>query len=172
MAFILSLKIILMSIGLLFTALGLTATVPMMLEHVPVMWSFFLLCFKPPYLYVLVNAIIICIAASSRFHHSSAAAKSSEEETETDEPPVKEVKAVVEEEEKGIIYDGKESTWITRMDSTELDSLLLPEKPLVSARFGHRKPPKSSPDGIISLSSSSLLQSYQYARLANLIDRK
>ncbi|XP_028788697.1 uncharacterized protein LOC114744694 [Neltuma alba] len=175
MAWILSLKLLLISTGVLFTALGVTVSVPMLLEHAPIMWSFCLLCFKPPFLYVIVNGIIICIVASSRFQKSTADAVTAYEvrapqvseipalpavDEPREEPPVLEVKAVMvngseaieDEEEEKEIDDGIESkSWtpLRRMDSPEIpvDDLLPPEKPLVSARFGHRRPPKSSPDG-------------------------
>ena len=62
-----------------------------------------------------------------------------------------------EEEEKaidlGVVDDSVEVstlTPLTTMDSTEIppEYLSPTEKPLVSARFGHRKPPKSTPEGI------------------------
>ncbi|XP_054803950.1 uncharacterized protein LOC129307107 [Prosopis cineraria] len=185
MAWILSFKVLVISTGVLFTALGLAVSVPIILQHVPVMWSFCLLCFKPPYLYIIVNGIIICIVASSRFHHTTADADEPSPPPNApvvpanyevkslplvtiseppvvyeprEEPQVMEVKAVMvngsevvdEGDEKGV-DDGMESTRtpLNRVDSPEirLDHLLSPEKPLVSARFGHRKPPKTSPDG-------------------------
>ncbi|KAI9121529.1 hypothetical protein K1719_008562 [Acacia pycnantha] len=194
MAWILSLKLLAISTGVLFSALGLTVSVPLILEHVPVMWSICLLCFKPPYLYVLVNGIIICIVASSRFRHSTADAVTAAYEVNSpqaseisselsvvdeprEEPPVLEVKAVVmvngseaiedeeeEEEEKGI-DDGIEPTWtrLNWMDSPEItgDDLSPPEKPLVSARFGHRRPPKASPDGGRSLRVAKQLKRHE-----------
>ncbi|KAK4271444.1 hypothetical protein QN277_020143 [Acacia crassicarpa] len=192
MAWILSLKLLAISTGVLFTALGLTVSVPLILEHLPVMWDICLLCFKPPYLYVLVNGIIICIVASSRFRYSKAGAvtaayevKSPQEsdisselpvvyEPREEQPRVLEVKAVMvngseaiedeEEEEKGI-DDGTESTWtwLNRMDSPEIpgDDLSPPEKPLVSARFGHRRPPKASPDGGRSLRVAKQLKRHE-----------
>ena len=57
-----------------------------------------------------------------------------------------EEKHVVEEQEEEFVIS--ESTWIPprRMDSSEI--LLPAEKPLVSTRFGHRKPiNRASPEG-------------------------
>lgn len=200
MTWLLSLKVFFISTGVLFTALGLKVSVPLFLQfgatHVPAMWNFCLLCLKPPYLYVLINGIIIYIAASSRFHHSAAAAVDDQKEESVppskapvvpayemksppdvrqdltiseppvvyeprEEPPVLDVRAVVvngsvtiEDEDEKEIDDGMdsmESTWtsLESMDSSEIpwDYLSPTEKPLVSARFGHRKPPKASPDG-------------------------
>lgn len=187
MAWMLSLKVFFISTGVIFTALGLKVSVPLFSElaatHVPAVWNFCLLCLKPPYLYVLINGIIIYIAASSRFNGAvedhteepiplpkavpvvpAYEVKSppdlaiSEFEPRDQEPPVLEVKAVVVNgsvpvEEEGIDHG---MTSLKRMDSSEipLDWLSTTEKPLVSARFGHRRPPRFTPDGINSLSLS------------------
>ncbi|KAJ7968474.1 Cotton fiber expressed protein [Quillaja saponaria] len=75
MEWLLSLKVLLISFGVIFMALGLKLSVPMVLEfsvsHVPVMWNFFLSWLKPPYLYIVINGIIISIAASWRFHQNN-----------------------------------------------------------------------------------------------------
>ncbi|KAJ7946915.1 Cotton fiber expressed protein [Quillaja saponaria] len=194
MALVLSLKVLLISVAVLFTALGLKLSVPLVMEfsfsHVPVMWNTFLSWLKPPYLYFIINGIIISIAASSRFHRSrghqttepvhqsNVSANFAYEiknfpevrseffisESPVESEPVEkvvtisEVKTVVvnssdqvlEDENKNEI-DGMVSTWITlkRLDSAEIppDYLSPAEKPLVSARFGHRKPLKASPEG-------------------------
>ena len=82
-----------------------------------------------------------------------------------EEPPLLELKAVVvngsvaveddDEDEKGI--NELESAWnrIKKLDRTEMTEIpsevLLPaEKPSVSSRFSHRKPPKANLEGIIS----------------------
>ncbi|KAI4299302.1 hypothetical protein L6164_032771 [Bauhinia variegata] len=190
MAFILSMKVFLISVAILFAAVGIKLSVPLVFQflstYLPLMWSFFCLWFKPPYIYVIINGIIITILASSRFHHHSAGVDypkvaeparerkvrayeiktqpeiHSESETAEprEDPPVLEVKTVVvngtvtvEEDEdlKGIDDQSFKSTWtpIKRMDSSEFTSEYLPteEKPLISARFGHRKPLKASPEG-------------------------
>ncbi|MED6145151.1 hypothetical protein PIB30_022294 [Stylosanthes scabra] len=68
-----SLKLFLISTWLLFTALGLNLSLPTITyffsTHVPLTWNLCLTCLKPPYLFLLLNAIILSIAASSIFHH-------------------------------------------------------------------------------------------------------
>ncbi|CAK9141789.1 unnamed protein product [Ilex paraguariensis] len=44
-------------------------SVPLILDEVPTIWSTVVSWLKPPYLYVIINGIIITIAASSRFGH-------------------------------------------------------------------------------------------------------
>ncbi|MED6133243.1 hypothetical protein PIB30_026568 [Stylosanthes scabra] len=74
MGFLLSsLKLLLISTWLLFTALGLNLSLTTITyffsTHVPLTWNLCLTCLKPPYLFLLLNAIILSIAASSIFHH-------------------------------------------------------------------------------------------------------
>lgn len=63
-------KVILISAGVVSLAMGLKFSIPMALNGVPAMWSVILSWMKPPYLYIVINGIIITIAASSRFHQS------------------------------------------------------------------------------------------------------
>ncbi|KAI9073939.1 hypothetical protein K1719_044112 [Acacia pycnantha] len=67
----LSLKVVLLSTGVLSLAVALKLSVPLVsdfiVSDVPNIWSFFLSWLRPPYLYILVNCIIISIAASSKF---------------------------------------------------------------------------------------------------------
>ncbi|XWS12720.1 hypothetical protein CRYUN_Cryun37aG0114500 [Craigia yunnanensis] len=78
----LSLKVLFISTGVLAIALGLKVSVPLVLEfsvsQAPLLWSTFRSWLKPPYLYVIINGIIITIAASSWFHQN----KSEKEQTE------------------------------------------------------------------------------------------
>ncbi|OMO76554.1 hypothetical protein CCACVL1_15583 [Corchorus capsularis] len=73
---ILSLKVLFISTGVLAIALGLKVSVPLVLEfsvsQAPLLWSTFRSWLKPPYLYVIINGIIITIVASSRFHQNNA----------------------------------------------------------------------------------------------------
>ncbi|KAK2644177.1 hypothetical protein Ddye_019372 [Dipteronia dyeriana] len=199
---ILSLKVIFMSTGVLSMALLLKMSVPLVMDfsisRAPVMWSSFLSWLKPPYLYLIINGIIITIVASSRFYHNDgddesmvktkpdfvggavsagqtpdldyemkmstdfgSVAVSYEEKRRVEEEETVTTSAVatpVFEEEKSVVVVGggvvvglENATWTPprRMDSSEIhnDYDLTAEKPLVSARFGHRKPIKGSPEG-------------------------
>lgn len=65
-------KVILISTGVLSVAMGLKFSIPIAVNGAPALWSIIVLCMKPPYLYIIINGIIITIAASSRFHQSKA----------------------------------------------------------------------------------------------------
>ncbi|KAL0407343.1 UNVERIFIED_CONTAM: hypothetical protein Slati_4048200 [Sesamum latifolium] len=67
---ILSIKLLLISAGALTLAMGIKFSVPLAVKEVPVMWSVIVSWLKPPYLYIVINGIIITIAASSRFHQT------------------------------------------------------------------------------------------------------
>ncbi|KAK7362928.1 hypothetical protein VNO77_05053 [Canavalia gladiata] len=76
MAFLIgTLKLFLISTGVLFTALGIHVSVPLITEffitHVSLTCNFFLSCSKPSFLFLLLNVIIISIFASARFHHNT-----------------------------------------------------------------------------------------------------
>ncbi|KAI9093232.1 hypothetical protein K1719_027246 [Acacia pycnantha] len=68
-----TLKMILVSTGVLTAALALKHTVPVVSDFIvsecPSIWTFMLTCVRPPYLYILMNCIIISIVASSKLHH-------------------------------------------------------------------------------------------------------
>lgn len=70
---ILSLKIILMSTGFLFIAIIISLSLHPLLtsELIPTLLSTCKAWFRPPYLYVIINAIIVTIAASSRLHNQA-----------------------------------------------------------------------------------------------------
>ncbi|XP_027343477.1 uncharacterized protein LOC113856054 [Abrus precatorius] len=69
----LSVKVVLISTGILSMAMGMKLTLPLLshffLNEAPHVWTFFLMCFTPPYLYILLNFIILTIVASSKFHN-------------------------------------------------------------------------------------------------------
>ncbi|CAI8593069.1 unnamed protein product [Vicia faba] len=69
----LSLKVALISTGILSMAVALKLTVPIVshfiLNEAPTIWSFILTCFTPPYLYLLLNLIILTIVVTSKFHN-------------------------------------------------------------------------------------------------------
>ncbi|RDY06772.1 hypothetical protein CR513_09189, partial [Mucuna pruriens] len=68
-----SVKVVLISTGVLSMAMGLKLTLPLLshffLTEAPHVWAFFLTCFTPPYLYILINFIILTIVASSKLHN-------------------------------------------------------------------------------------------------------
>ncbi|XP_062095210.1 uncharacterized protein LOC133801085 isoform X2 [Humulus lupulus] len=68
-----SVKALLISIGVVLMSLAMKVSIPLMMEflgsHVPFMWSSFATWLRPPYLYIIINGIIITIVASSRLHH-------------------------------------------------------------------------------------------------------
>ncbi|EEF40921.1 uncharacterized protein LOC8281755 [Ricinus communis] len=202
----LSLQIVMISTGILSLALVCKVSVPLVInfsvQQAPSLWSSLCSWLKPPYLYVILNCIIITIAASSRFHHSHGdnnkdhhqevppAPKISlpepdhhfpyeikvstaeyygglpvEEEVVYEQREVEKVSADVFEDKSTVTANGSlevvedkdedfvisKSTWVPskRIDPSESQpELLIPaEKPLISARFGHRKPVKASPEG-------------------------
>ena len=130
-----SLKVLLLWFAFMFAALGVKVSLPIAATHLPLLWTFFLLCFKPPYLFLLLNTIIISIVASSKFHSSNPQPNSN--------PPPPSPVLQEQEAEKKVIHQGIE---VKRTDSTEIPSPS--EKPLVSARFIHRKFTKSTSEGI------------------------
>ena len=71
-----SVKIVLMSTGVVFIAILISVSVPQLqlgpaASDLPSLWSGIRAWLQPPYLYFIINAIIITIAASSRLHHSA-----------------------------------------------------------------------------------------------------
>ncbi|KAA0056946.1 CFE protein [Cucumis melo var. makuwa] len=214
MAWLLSLKATLMSAGVISMALALKVSVPLVFEfsvlYVPLIWNSLISCLRPPYIYIIINGIIISIVASTRFHQKEAdayveipsATKPSEDigyreivseyavlESPTvyeqrDElivsevkaidaidfqveeviaPEVKEIEAVILPREEVIAPETKVIEAISSVEAeaededkfvistnrtwNSLERMRLPEKPLVSSRFGHRKSAKASPEG-------------------------
>lgn len=75
-SWILSLKVLLLSAGVVSMAVSMRLAVPLMLNFamndLPAIWSVVVSFLKPPYLYFVINGIIITIVASTRFqqnHH-------------------------------------------------------------------------------------------------------
>jgi len=66
----LSLKLVLISTGVVTMALALKVSAPVVsdfvVSEIPSIWSFLLSWLRPPYLYILINCIIISIFASSK----------------------------------------------------------------------------------------------------------
>ncbi|KAL6573935.1 hypothetical protein OROHE_001477 [Orobanche hederae] len=205
---ILSMKVLLISAGVVSLAVVLRISVPIAVNEIPAMWSIIMSWLKPPYLYLIINGIIITIAASSRFHQSQSEeppAVRSEQLTSVSTPSTAsfesfsdhlDISTVVAEtavqvvseiedaivELKPVTVNGLkvnikldeetvaeaqdrdvfvESTFKyntvpapKEMISTErqLEALFpVREKPLVTSRFGHRKPNRTSPEGVRAL---------------------
>ncbi|XP_010533867.1 PREDICTED: uncharacterized protein LOC104809550 [Tarenaya hassleriana] len=75
-SWIMSIKAVLISTGVIAMALLLKVYVPVAIDfsvsRASILWSSLLLWLKPPYLYFVTNGIIITIAASSKFYRSSS----------------------------------------------------------------------------------------------------
>ncbi|XP_059623321.1 uncharacterized protein LOC132266460 [Cornus florida] len=69
---IFSLKVVLISAGIVSIAMATKFSAPLIINfavyEVPLIWSTLLSWLKPPYLYLIINGIIITIAASSRLY--------------------------------------------------------------------------------------------------------
>ncbi|KAJ8545582.1 hypothetical protein K7X08_018165 [Anisodus acutangulus] len=63
---ILSLKVVLISIGAVSLAMVAKASIPLFFYELPTIWSAVIAWLKPPYLYIVINGIIVIIAATSR----------------------------------------------------------------------------------------------------------
>ncbi|KAL7130123.1 hypothetical protein ABFS83_13G112800 [Erythranthe nasuta] len=217
-SWILSMKVILISAGVVSLATVLKFSVPVAVSGAPAAWSVLLSWLKPPYLYLIINGIILTIAVTSRFHHHgqpaepsspSSAVRShhlisvktpppsiyassfsvqSDITTTAEDPSPAPAEVVVQEvvddtevvELKPVIVNGStvdietdeeivasnegedvfnESAFDYNTLPQEIISpevqlqFLLParEKPLVSSRFGHRKPNRSNPEGVKAL---------------------
>jgi len=214
-----SVKAVLISTGVLSMAMGLKLTLPLLsyffLTQAPHVWTFFLTCFTPPYLYILLNFIILTILASSKLnnnlhHHSppdtalllpsdppiydrpipavqipapdavhlSAAAAqtdytvSSAEYLYQTKPTLNH--DAVSEGNAGCVHDENTpvkatvhdddaaaadvpSPSLLRKDSSDFSFADENEKPPASARFGHRKAVRASPEGIVILTATVFL---------------
>lgn len=199
---ILSIKVVLISIGAISLAMVAKASIPLIYHELPAIWSVLIAWLKPPYLYFVINAIILIIFATSRSSNHKEYSSSDEQlqplitartppqsdliaitqselhsvQSEVkvfevkpvvvDEPQVFEVKPVLvngsvvvmnHEDEDHDDPDESEAIVIPKSVVSPLpeiesknELLLIPatEKPLVSSRFGNRKPAvKMSPEG-------------------------
>ncbi|PWA58216.1 hypothetical protein CTI12_AA402100 [Artemisia annua] len=176
----LSFRIMLTSLIVLSTATILNLFIPSVLafavNDIPVLYSTILSWLRPPYLYVIINTIIITIAATSRFHHSNHKVQSQplDHLPPVTVPPVivyeavntvPEVLPVVYELEHPVIDDKEvvvvnesevtRSTWQSPVEKKVQTEFVFPvrEKPLASSRFaGQRKlTAKFNPEGVRSL---------------------
>ncbi|OVA04936.1 Protein of unknown function DUF761 [Macleaya cordata] len=83
-----TIKLAFLSIGIISTFLLLKLAIPysfsLFISTLPRIWISFRSWLAPPYLYIVVNFIIISIAASSSFQQKQSEKKSEEEERETE----------------------------------------------------------------------------------------
>ncbi|EOY28393.1 Uncharacterized protein TCM_029972 [Theobroma cacao] len=111
---ILSLKVLFISIGMLAIAFGLKVSVPLVLEfsvsQAPLLWSTFRSWLKPPYLYVIINGIIITIAASSRFNHKTGEKDQKEQMQQRSKISVDQGPAFEDEMKSGLDFGVVESS--------------------------------------------------------------
>ncbi|KAL3519660.1 hypothetical protein ACH5RR_017809 [Cinchona calisaya] len=160
-------------------------------SDLPLVWNSLQTWLKPPYLYFIINGIIISIAASTRFNHHHQYSKDDDSqepliysfktpppqfdyvvaaaavvlppplpEQPQPQPAVEmydesEEAKIVEEELKPVVEnddhvdDVAGDNWMMTLECnlTSSQKIVSPEKPLLSSRFGHRKPIKTSPEG-------------------------
>ncbi|KAI3823905.1 hypothetical protein L1987_05350 [Smallanthus sonchifolius] len=87
----LSVRVLLISTGILSATVAMKFCFPPALNfavyNIPVVWSAILSWLKPPYLYVIINGIIITIAASSRFLHDNQSGPLLTDETRVEDLP-------------------------------------------------------------------------------------
>ncbi|XP_057729661.1 uncharacterized protein LOC130945026 [Arachis stenosperma] len=168
-------KTVVISTGIVSMAMGLKLTVPLLTEAVPSISTFFFTCLTPPYLYLLLNFIILSIFATSKLtHHHNHSPPDSPPETllyHAPEPlkisqndysgivseeflyePPKTNETVTNDENlplKTTVTVSEEAVGMQKKDSSDLDLAFSDEnqKPPVSARFSHRKAAKASPEG-------------------------
>lgn len=108
---ILSLKLVLISTGVLSLAVMLKFSLPVVSDfiayEIPSIWSFLLSWLRPPYLYIVINFIIISIVASSRMQQKT---DYPEPEMPVVQPPHEEVSRDVQEDSvvygDGVIFGG------------------------------------------------------------------
>ncbi|KAM1150146.1 hypothetical protein FF1_030741 [Malus domestica] len=216
---LLTLKVALISTGVVSMAVGLKLSSPLVADavtsQVPSLWSSAISWLRPPYLYILINCIIISIVASSKLHPKP---EDSHPETEPElvmVPPLTTEKISTQIQSDYAAYDGvilseygydanvlpkisdsygggtggvvlEEKVWVSeavkkkenREDRAAIDGgdenalvstpvktslqrkgsmefwLNENQKPPVSARIGHRKSVKASPEGGKSLGVS------------------
>ncbi|MBA0569541.1 hypothetical protein Golob_003262 [Gossypium lobatum] len=121
----LSLKVLFISSGVLSIALGLKLSVPLVLEfavsQAPLLWSTFRSWLKPPYLYFVINGIIITIVASSRFHQNNGENEKTEELMQQ-QPRSK----ILVEQRPDLEYEMKSS-----LDFDEVETVVYEQKEIV-----------------------------------------
>ncbi|XP_071718365.1 uncharacterized protein [Rutidosis leptorrhynchoides] len=155
---------------IIFTALiaSIATAVQFTVPYLPTIYSVINSSLKPPYLYLLINVIILTIALTSRFHiHNN-------NENQNQSQPLIDDNQVTPDliDDSVMVYDSVPSLFqevkspvvgveiVPESSRLELISpescrpeLSSPEseKPLVASRFAQKKPLKTSPDGNKSL---------------------
>ncbi|KAJ7948592.1 Cotton fiber (DUF761) [Quillaja saponaria] len=110
----LSLKLVLISTGVLSMAVILKFSVPVMADfivsEVPSIWSSINTWLRPPYLYILINCIIISIVASTKFQNNKNVVDETQPPSDTVAVPVIPTKTVKISEEdvqtEYAVYEG------------------------------------------------------------------
>ncbi|XP_047318380.1 uncharacterized protein LOC124921732 [Impatiens glandulifera] len=73
-------QIVLISVGVIFTAVILNLSFPVVTQFVvsdlPFIWNSIISWFKPPYLYLVINCIILILIASSKFQQQNLSSNS------------------------------------------------------------------------------------------------
>ncbi|GAB4846318.1 hypothetical protein Ancab_025324 [Ancistrocladus abbreviatus] len=203
---LLSVKVVLISSSVLLLAVICKISVPIAIElltnELPLLWSSAVSWLRPPYLYIVLNCIILTIVASSKLHPQKSDGEATatlhpirvnvevddvrlapspvepfcESEVVPNSPVlfgyvenaterVSEGEVVEKEAGQNVVSDGfpaeeridggsgddefviSRSTWTPPVRDDVNFSSVSNEKPLASARFGHRKVVKSSPEG-------------------------
>ncbi|KAK1424647.1 hypothetical protein QVD17_19981 [Tagetes erecta] len=168
-SWLLSLKLLLITIAVVSIAVTMKLTVPLMLNTLPSIWSVIITWLKPPYLYVVINAIIITIAATTRFQHNHQVDYPSPPSSDltSELSPVSNPMETydVETVEPMVVYERKlsdldlKTVMVPEFDSLPPVKTIQPEidfpvkeKQLVASRFAHnRKPVKANPEGVRAL---------------------
>ncbi|EPS65635.1 hypothetical protein M569_09142, partial [Genlisea aurea] len=65
-------KVMLISAAAISIVMALMLSLPVAVNGIPVIYTVLHSWLKPPYLYLIINGIIITIAASSRFNHAQS----------------------------------------------------------------------------------------------------
>ncbi|XP_058764740.1 uncharacterized protein LOC131638206 [Vicia villosa] len=139
----LSLKFLLISTAVIFTVLGFKSSLPLATAHLHLLWTFFLLCFTPPYLFFTLNSIIILILVSSKFHHSNA-----QPNHPILDPTIPDHSSTSKDQQiDEVTKENDLGSFLPEMINSPDNLPPMIDKPLVSSRFNHRKPLKFNPEG-------------------------
>ncbi|KAK9674434.1 hypothetical protein RND81_12G232100 [Saponaria officinalis] len=164
-------KTLLISTGVVSLAVTLKLSLPLTLDILTTTELPHFSWLQPPYLYLIVNCIIISIVASSKLHAGGggggpAVERSAAEEfvAAVEKEAVEEVEEVVKEVVFGFVErkegvdercggdavverEEKEVFMSPESVAMPVEAVAVVEKPPFSARFGHRKVVKGSPQG-------------------------